>query len=34
VASPDELARAAGVGAISPEPMARVARSRLSAAGW
>ncbi|HET8734481.1 MAG TPA: hypothetical protein VFM45_12015 [Anaeromyxobacteraceae bacterium] len=34
VASPDELARASGVGAVSPEPMARVARSRLSAAGW
>ncbi len=34
VASPEDLARAAGVGAISPEPLARTARSRFDAAGW
>jgi hypothetical protein len=33
-ASVDELARATGVGAISPEQLARVARARFGAAGW
>ncbi|MGA8892793.1 MAG: hypothetical protein WB493_14575, partial [Anaeromyxobacteraceae bacterium] len=30
----EELAAAAGVGALSPEPLARVARARFEAAGW
>jgi len=34
VASPEDLAQAAGVGALSPEPLARSARSRFDAAGW
>ncbi|MEY2669552.1 MAG: hypothetical protein RJA59_2190, partial [Pseudomonadota bacterium] len=34
VASPDDLARAAGLGALSAEPLARVARARIDAAGW
>lgn len=34
VASPEELARTTGVGAISAEPLARTARSRVDAAGW
>ncbi len=33
-ASPEELARRVGVGEISPEPLARVARARFGAAGW
>ena len=33
-ASPEELGRAAGVGALSAEPLARSARSRFDAAGW
>lgn len=34
VASPEDLARAAGVGALSAEPLARSARARFDAAGW
>ncbi len=34
VASPDELARSVGVGTISPEALARVARARFDSAGW
>jgi len=34
VASPEDLARAARVGALSAEPLARAARSRFDAAGW
>jgi hypothetical protein len=34
VASPEELARNVGVGALSPEALARVARARFDAAGW
>lgn len=34
VASPEELARAAGVDAVSAEPLARTARARIDAAGW
>jgi hypothetical protein len=33
-ASPEELARTAGVGALSAEPLARMARARFDAAGW
>jgi hypothetical protein len=34
VASPEDLARSAGVGTLSPESLARVARTRFDAAGW
>ncbi len=34
VASVEDLVRAAGLDAVSPEPLARSARSRLDAAGW
>jgi hypothetical protein len=34
VASPEELARAAGIGALSAEPLSRTARARFDAAGW
>jgi hypothetical protein len=33
-ATVEELAAAAGVGALSPEPLARVARARFDSAGW
>jgi hypothetical protein len=33
-ATVEELAAAVGVGALSPEPLARVARARFEAAGW
>jgi len=34
VASPDDLARAAGVAPISPLPLAQTTRARFDAAGW
>ena len=34
VASPEELGRAAGIGALSADPLARAARARFDAAGW
>ena len=34
VANPEDLARSAGVGALSAEPLARSARTRFDAAGW
>jgi len=34
VASPDDLARAAGVAPISPLPLAQTAKTRFDAAGW
>jgi hypothetical protein len=34
VATPDDLARAAGVGPISPQPLAQTCKARFDAAGW
>jgi hypothetical protein len=33
-ATADDLARAAGVGAVSPLPLGQTARARFEAAGW